>query len=802
MSNGPVSIQQRDSRVLFDRAGGGFPTWMGFDGPEGTEAVSRCDRPWLSVELPDGARAEPFWPVEYEPIIRAEGEATRVEFRNLPWRRPDGKVLDGFRLTQQYELWPDGVCFARSFFLSEDGSSELSRLRLMPATAIEAGNEISWGYWERPDVTNADIIQAIGGIKRFLRPGTDAAREGMLFPHVSLDFGHEGRRDKHLEWFLEGANSPGNDVRNTASAIRWKGQSPELEWDFLNKRTRSPRGIWQWRNQWGWTLCRAPRRRRHAPLRFYHWIGYTQRYPTDAQIVKMAREGADLLVLHESWRADLQNGGTPHDEKEFRRVIATAHDHGMRMAVYMRGNELSIREEQAEWFDEFFRKDYDGLYMDYGSPVGYSGCRDEVYPGGRIAFREHYMAMRAVRRRVGERGVFLSHTGPFFAACGMTGLMDGYTAGEGERGVLLSDRTAHAYFSGLSVAPPAMWTAAFPDYSTDRAIPFLASVGQTPHVSLGTQIETSSLQHPAEPGAVSFARPLWKLWGLLRGQENVLCLHTENTEGVFTPDSPNTAACLFILEDGSRLLLAANFVPEPRRLQVRVNWNAAGGAPAAGETVTQLNPHANPPTTAASALTECFEATAPAYGLAGWIVTARPAAWREAIKTFCEAYPTPDAADRAYREEIESLRKARFEPVPHQRLFVRFNVPPLPVTWEDSIWWDLYENWNELARLGPGGERQHLGFVSAKGLMRQKPERSDYLWPGVTTPWIALHDLLPAGRHDLALNTLHYGEPFYSFVRAEFTCDPDSGADRFSIRFANELDSDRSRLTFSIHLSR
>ena len=801
MSDKTTTIRQESSRVTFDRIGGGFPTWMGFDGPEGEECVSRSDRPWLSVELPDGSTALPFWPEDYEPAVRKDGDATRVEFHNLPWRRADGAILPGFRMTQIYEFWPDGVAFARTFFLAEDGSSDLAHLRLRPVTSLAAGNGVSWSYWGRPNIASADLIQALSGIKRFLDPGVDLSQEGSLVPFVSVDFGREGRRDKHLEWFLEGANSPCTDVKNTATSVRWNGASPVVEWDFLRNRAASPRGIWQWRNQWGWTICRAPVRRRRAPLRFYHWIGFLPRYPSDSQIEKMAREGADLLVLHESWRTDVQNGHTPYDEAEFRRVVATAHRHDIRMAVYIRGNEPSIREEQAEWFDAYFRRDYDGLYMDYGSPICYTCGAEETYPGGRIAFREYYLAMRAVRRRVGERGIFLSHSGPFFAACGMTGLIDGYVAGEGERGVLLSSPTAHAFFSGLSVAPPAMWTAAFPDYRTPRAVPFLAAVGQMPHVSLGTQIETSSLQHPAEPGAVTFARPIWKLWGLLRGQHDLLCLHKQNSEGVFTTDSEDTTTCLFGAADGTRLLIAANVSAEPRKLSVRVNWRAAGGAPGAGDTVLRLNPHSDPPAAERTALPDAFEAAVPGHGLSAWLLTPKPADWAAAVKSFREAYPKPDAADRAYEQEIESLRKARFEPVPRRKLFMRLSVTSLPVAWEDSIWWDLYENWNEFVRLGPKGGHERLGFISAKGFVAQKPERADYLWPGVKTPWIALHDLLPAGRHDLAVYTLHYGEPFYSFVRADFTTDPATEADRFTIRFANELDSDRSRLSFAVHLA-
>jgi len=796
----PVAVRHQAHSVLFGRSGGGFPTWLGFSGAEGGETISQSARPWLTVELPDGSGAEPFWPEQYQPTVTDVGEAKRVEFRNLPWRKTDGSVLEGFRLTQRYEFWPDGVCFVRSFFVAAGNSTpDLSHFRLRPPVSPEKNNDLSWAYWERPDFTRADIIQALGGIKRFLQPGNEVVKDGMLLPFVSFDFGHEGRRDKHLEWFLEGSNSPGGDPQNVRTSVRWNAEAPELEWDFLCERRTSPRGLWQWRNQWCWTMCRAPLTRRHPPLRFHHWID-SSKLPTDAQIQKMAEEGADLLVLHECWRSDVQNGAARIDEREFRRVIEGAHRLGMRMAVYVRGNEPSVREDHADWFDEFFQRDYDGLYMDYGSPIIYPAGQDETYACGRIAFREYYLAMREVRKRVGERGVFFSHAGPFFAACGMTGLVDGYVAGEGERGVLLSNRTTHAYFSGVSVAAPTMWTAAFPDYETPRAVPFLASIGQVPHIGLGTQIGSSSLQHPCEPGVVTFARPVWKLWGILRGQEALKVLHQQNTSDIFLTDSDDTAACLFVTHDGSVLLLATNFSAAPRSIKVEAKWPATGVKPESNWTAVRLNPHANPPRATTAPVPPAFEAAVPGYGVVGWFLTPRPAAWQPALEAFRKPYPTPGPAERAYDAEIEALRKARFEPSPRKHLFVRLAMPQLPIVWEDSIWWDTYDNWNELVQVGSTGERELLGYVSARGLVQAKPEKTDYLWPGTTTPWIALHELLPAGRHELAVYTVHHGEPFYSFVRAEFTSDPAAGSDRYTIRFANELDSDRSRLTFAVHL--
>ena len=788
-------VQSAGSAVQFAVCGGGFPTAIAFTGAGREETVSATDRPWLNTEV-DGVRAAPFWRDGYRPAVTSVGEATRVEFRNLRWRTVNGRVLETFRLGLRYEFWPDGTCFVRSFFTVEDTDPpDLKGFRLCPPVSIGPGNEISWAYWERPDCACADIIQALGGIKRNLQAGETVEMDAMVAPFASFDFGVGGCRDKHIEWFMEGSNSLGADPDNVRTVLQWDMGTPHLAWDFLRERRSNPGRPWQWRNQWGWTLCRAPRRRRHPPLRMYHYLDFARRYPSDGQIAGMADEGADLLILHEEWRSDPQDGASPYDEAEFQRVTDSVHRRGMALAVYIRGNEMSVREDGADWFDHLLMADRDGLYMDFGTPICFAAGQDETYPGGRIGFREWCLTMRELRERVGEHGVLLSHSGPFFAACGMTGLIDGYVAGEGERGILLRDRTAHAYFSGLSVAPPTMWTAAFPDYRSPRAVPFLASVGQMPHVTLGTQIESSSLHHPNTPGVVTFARPLWRLWGILHGRHDLEVLHEQNAPAMFASDSAETAACLFETEEGDRLLVIANMAETPREVSTRLCVPASDL-----RTAIFLNPNVSPPDARPIPVADCFRASLPAYGVAGWLLARDAGQWEGSLERFRRPYPAPSEADRAWLAEIEALRQARFEPAPEERLYVRFFVPTRPAAFEDSIWWDLFDNWNELVRLLPGGEREALGYVSAKGLVAEKPDKADYLWPGVSTPWIALHEVLPPGRHELALCTLHHGEPFYSFVKGEFTADPGAVADVAAFRFANELDDDRSRLTFAVDL--
>lgn len=56
--------------------------------------------------------------------------------------------------------------------------------------------------------------------------------------------------------------------------------------------------------------------------------------------------------------------------------------------VYIRGNEDSVVEEYADWFDKYLIRNYDGLYMDYGGPFHYQTPPDESAQGGASALQK------------------------------------------------------------------------------------------------------------------------------------------------------------------------------------------------------------------------------------------------------------------------------------------------------------------------------------------------------------------------------------------------------------------------------
>jgi hypothetical protein len=382
-----------------------------------------------------------------------------------------------------------------------------------------------------------------------------------------------------MEFFVEGHSTLSGLIDGCSSSVTWEDGQPVARWDFQKPAySHHAERPWQLRNQIGWVVTPPPTKRALPPLRMYHYFSNQRRYPTPDCVRKMAAAGADALVIHECWRSDVINGGVPHDPQALRAAIAAAHECGMRVALYVRGNEHAEVEEKTDWFPRLLERDRDGLYMDFGGACGLITPPNVDYVGGRIHFRGWYLAARERRGRVGDYGLVFAHTGPAFSAVGMTGgLVTGYISGEGERGLMTRSRRHHSFFSCSGVVPGTMWTAAFPEYGSPAMVPHLAATGQYPHVPLGTQWETSSLSHPDEPGTSDrHLRPLWRIWGLFAGERDVAVGTWDNGFAGVSTDSDLTGWYAMRARDGALLVVVSNFSPERRTAGVEADTAALG----------------------------------------------------------------------------------------------------------------------------------------------------------------------------------------------------------------------------------
>ena len=747
----------------------------------------------LTLTLADGRTLTPAANEKTECLTRKKSSVQIVEFNDLALADAAGNAETGLLLCLRYELYDDGTAFTDAFFQGEAlPAPALKGFELRVPLSLAAFETVRWSLAYRPKTVDGALIQT-SAPERELPPGENRQCEHGIFPLAGFNLWMKDGPGCYAEFFMEGDNVPAGDPADNGSSVIWENGDPVLSWNFLTKETKPPFGPWQWRNRWGWVITPAPRTRHLPPLPMYHYFDNLAHYPTDEAMEAMAASGAQVLILHENWRRDVQNGGQPYDPVRFRQIMDRAHALGLRVMLYIRGNEPSIVEEEGEWFAQLLQYGRDGLYTDYGGPFHWLVPPDENCQGGRIEFRRHYLNNLTRRKIVGPNGLFYSHTGPMFSALGMTGgNLDGYVSGEGERGLLVKSRLDHAYFSMAAVCPGTMWTAAFPEYGEPRMVPFLAATGQSPHIPLGTQFPSSSLAHPPAPGIndVNF-RPLWKLWNLMKGTEDLRVFSDYNSSGIFARSEEMSH--YLMSTEGKTVCIFANFTDLPLSVDPCIDFSAAGISP--GELYLCL------PTRETPGKVQKFDGkpfTLGPYGVGAVCAGELDFAGYE------QPYPVIPSECRSYLAKVEEQRRNRAGQGPAPEWFLRVSIPDLPIAYEGSMILDLYDNYCELCEEAESGERK-LGYMGKSGFRREVTAKEDMVVNGTSSVWIPLREIVGAGQHKLLLRSLHRGEqyyvnsPFYSFVILEIAREPDRP--EYRIEFMNELEEDRSELHFSLEIS-
>lgn len=776
----------QDIKVTFDEASGCMPAAI--------EAGGRRENIRMSLELQlgDGRVFSPVLPEDAEHLRYSIEDGERLDFPLLEWRGADGAMAEDFKLALRYEFDSSGAVFVRAFFYSETlNAPSVRSFKLIYDVDFKRFADVKWESFPRPASTNPTEVMLVFP-ERFIARGEDREYSGQLVSKVGFNaWGSQGD-SLYMEYFVEGGGVLDcTTPSHTATRIHWnQDETARVEWDFLSEETHLTGRQWQWRNQWGFNLIAPRHDRTRPPFRMYHFFDAIKRYPTNAQLEKMARNGADVVVLHEAWRSDVQNDCFAYSPKELRRSIDKAHELGLRVALYTRGNEVSLAQENCPWFDALLKRDWDGLYMDYGSAYSEPSAASEWFPNGNFQFRKYVQRLHRLRRRVGEKGLLFSHTGPSFMALGQApGLLDVYVSGEGEGGIMLKGRREHDYFACSMCGPGSMWTGAFPEYGTRRMLPFLAVAGQTPHAPIGIQFESSSLAHCTEPGMEDrYLRPLWKLWGLFKKQGAIRFYNHLN--------SALASSSLMTSAQGPALMILANFSDKPATVTESVTWDAYGIRPRLLELLTpsEETPGAFQPIPIANGTQE-ISVELPTYGIAGILINGD---FLEAErKAFLHPYPEMDDADHAYLEGIARQKRLREGGMLPEKAYMQATIPAIYVTFEDSLVVDLYNNAHELGWLGDDGAFHSLGWLSKKGLVEARPSQRENLYVGDSTPWI---ELTPYKGRRLVIRTFHGNGavPFYCFLRLELSPVAGKAPGAYTISFANELEPDRSLLHFTI----
>lgn len=797
-SNGAFLVTVDDLSYEFSESGFIREIRMNLDG-ESVSLLNNENFGTLRLKLSDGRCLHPFVNPEDSPEFSSFEDARVVVFSKILWRDEQNRLIPGFRLSLRYELWPDGRGFANAFFCpATTHSPDLDQFSLCFDLALGQFPELNWANLPRPGTIDGAVIQSVGA-GRYLERGGSRFFDGSIVPAVNFNARKADGHSAYFEILVEGQNALNETASDNFTRFTWTQNGDFLgEWSFLKEKpcVNQPLHLFQWRNQWGWVLKGADRRRHKPPFHMYHYLDEsTRHFPTVDSIRAMAEAGADVLVLHENWRHDLQDGGIPYEKTQLLETIEEAHKHKIRVLLYMRGNEPSATESACEWFDRYLKKNYDGLYMDYGGAMHHE-VTDEAYPGGRCLFRNYFLTMKALRERVGTDGLFLGHTGPFFSAIAITGyLLDGYVSGEGESGVMVNSRREHEYFSMAAAVPGTMWTGAFPVYSSSRMRPFLAATGQYPHSPLGIQFISSSLAHPYDPGLNDAAfKPLWKLWRFFRMERNLQVWNDYNSAQVFEAD-PEVGHYLMVSSDRKRaLLILSNFKKSARMVSCRVDWGKTSFDPSGSHawvmtpTETSPGPAREIPPDAAAIQLLSLESNDVAA-----LLFSHEKDERAELEDFERPYPGLTESNQQLLQFLQQQKEARILP-PASKAYVRIVMPAADLPFEFSLTYDLYLNSMALVEFSEEGEEHVIGWFTRQGIVPDEPKPEDYIWPSEESQWIPLHEYLSPGTHHLGVKSVHFGKPFYSFLLLDVVTGSPDPEQAKRLHFMNDLEPDRQYL--------
>ena len=788
--------ENRYLKVDFSR-GGGFPAQIRMKLPDGDHLILQGDRPALEIRLGNGRTVSPFLPEGYRPDRYEMEHCDRLQFDRLPFRDQTGQDVPLFYLTVRYEFWDDGTVFGNSFFICEDYSADFSIL--------------GYRFHFDLDLSGFEQIGVPFGRNADLSSSADAMQfQDQTFNGIRENFNFSCKRKDGLgayaEIFMEQGPSLSRNPEECATRFEWAEKHAGITWDFQSVEAGRSRDFeWSQLNSWGFLFRSAPTERRNPPLRMYHLIdNYEERMPSLRTLRAMADAGADIVILHESWRSDPVNFAVPWDPPALKEFIREAHKLNIRVVLYIRGhNELTTVEDLCDWFGMYLKPGWDGLYADFGGP--FNGRLE-----GKIRFRLHYLKIRRIRETIGKYGLFYAHTGMLFSAVGLTPeLIDGYTSGEGENGALGHDRFQHEYISGSYITTGTFWTAAFPHYTGSGMVPFMASTGQYPHTPLGTQWKSSSLSHPQVPGVNDlYLRPLWKLWGTFKYMRDIVFYTDYNSCSVIRNPDPDRNGVYLEIDPARKcaLLLLSNFASEKRHVSASIRWDATGFQPeSSGAAVYKLCPGTDSPGLAENYDSAVdFSLELPGNGTGGFLIGEKNTT-AELIREFEKPYPAPPEELRAHFRLVEEQKKFREpSPQPVPELYMKLVMPKTHVPFICGVAFHSLEH-----RIGfsdPDKGFVQLGYVSKKGFVRQKPTEDEWIWAEEQSPWISLRELFPDGgiytvvvrSYGVSVGT--YFHSLHETILSPVMDEHAPGARRLT--YLNEVEPERENFHFSINLEK
>ena len=494
--------------------------------------------PNLTLKLPTGAVRIVDYPAKLTIDYQEPGYlvfSTRAQI--------DGR----FTFEQTYEVFRESVVFCefrlmvnqrkRARITSADIGFDLNLCR---ATNVRS-NAVTRDPYLKQDVTTTHVLSEV----KVAMPRTETIETQHLTPMFGLDLAWDDTRcySHRVELIMEDDSSIGGEMlAPTATTSRQRGGRWRHQWKLArgNKQTFTPPFFY--RNKWALFVGCArteagpkadPVRRNNllgarvchvmypyiyglrnfpwcsVPVRqtFYQDVQLATEQPPIRTVDQAAKLGCNVLLIHQFWMKNGGSNGEPqanyqvHDPKWFKAFVKRAHDHGMRVALYMRGVEHYML--YMDFFEKYLKKNWDGLYADWATPFAMGFAKSTTRHS---SVYNYFMFMRALRKRVGEGGFLIGHTNMQSVASYAN--FDATVTGEFSvlHSGLLAEPEISASYCGLSCVGVHLIAGNSPDraeFSSPKAAAYAAGLGWA--------------NHPfAEPGldfakTSAFTKPLWDL---------------------------------------------------------------------------------------------------------------------------------------------------------------------------------------------------------------------------------------------------------------------------------------------------
>ena len=508
-------------------------------------------------------------------------------------------LCDGaLSVMQRYEVHEEGAVFCDLSIEVPSGKSfDLGDCFMTVGILTEGTKRARWGCFAREPAYKVDYstIHAFVDFRQYLELSQSSDQRDLL-PYLSLDLGWAGTRffSNHLELILEDRTAfDHGPLAQTRTFVRGEGGKWLAGFYFNEGRTLRIAGPKRYRNCWGMLYARARTHRgadadpavRNNCLgaRICHvmypyaragttwpWASMPIKQipeqppqlfrgnPEVARVDEAADLGADTMVIHQFWMRNPGSNNEPpadyiaFDPAWFKAFVDRCHQRGLRVVPYVRGTEMY--QHYATFFEDYCRKDADGLYADWNTPfcMGYVKCSPLHVSG-----HNYFHFTKAMRRRVGSGGVLIGHTS--IASSVTTACFDVALGGEVSvrHDELLTDPESCAYYSKLHAMGAHLISGNLPDriaFSSPRAAALCAALGMASHPFMEPDVTFAD--------RVAFIKPLWDalraLPGPVRRLHNPAYAPTRavrNEQGDLFPS-------LWQAEGGRALLLVTNLAEQ------------------------------------------------------------------------------------------------------------------------------------------------------------------------------------------------------------------------------------------------